>query len=131
MNIYPENIALSHKEETSVLVVPGNNFGSGSIWVSSIQGRKYNIFTKTLDNFCAEKNIPLSHIRLVKVDVEGHELSVLNWGKNFFKNLKNTRMIIEILNDSVVKKSTIEMIESFWFELEQELKGGNFIFYKK
>ena len=41
--------------------------------------------TQTLDNFCKEKNI--SKIEVLKIDVEGGELDILNGSKKMLKNI--------------------------------------------
>ncbi len=52
----------------------------------------YEVKTDTLDNFIKEKDL---HPDLIKIDVEGHELSVLQGGQNYIANYHPT-LIIEI-----------------------------------
>jgi FkbM family methyltransferase len=59
---------------------------------------KFKVNTDTLDNFCKK----ISKIDILKIDTEGHELEVLNGGKNI---LHNTNIIqIEIM----AKKKTLK-----------------------
>jgi len=49
----------------------------------------------TLDNFC--KNSSITHIDLLKIDVQGAEYKVLKGGINLLKNKKIKIVILEII----------------------------------
>jgi len=85
--------------------------------ISDLLHRRVKIRTITLDQFL--KNRKLS-IDLLKIDVEGSELKVLN---GFKKNIKNIKVIlIEILNHNLIKDYSREDIFSFF-------KNNNFELY--
>lgn len=81
----------------------------------------YEVKTDTLDNFIAEKNIKPD---LIKIDVEGHELSVLKGAENFISQHYPT-LIIEIEQ----RHHKVINIESV-FESFKE-KGYNCYYYSK
>ena len=81
----------------------------------------YEVKTDTLDNFTKEKNIIPD---LIKIDVEGHELSVLKGAENFISKY-NPTLIIEI-EQRHHKNINIESI----FEAFKE-KGYNCYYYSK
>lgn len=56
------------------------------------------IETTTIDTFIKENNI--NHIDLLKIDVETHEVEVLEGFKNYIEKFEPT-MLIEILNDEI------------------------------
>lgn len=81
----------------------------------------YEVKTDTLDNFIAKKNIKPD---LIKIDVEGHELSVLKGAESFI-NKHHPTLIIEI-EQRHHKNINIESIfESF------KQKGYNCYYYSK
>lgn len=81
----------------------------------------YEVKTDTLDNFTREKNIIPD---LIKIDVEGHELSVLKGAKNFIDK-HNPTLIIEI-EQRHHKNTNIESVfESF------KVKGYQCYYYSK
>lgn len=81
----------------------------------------YEVKTDTLDNFIAEKNIKSD---LIKIDVEGHELSVLKGAESYI-NKHHPTLIIEI-EQRHHKNINIESIfESF------KQKGYNCYYYSK
>lgn len=81
----------------------------------------YEVKTDTLDNFTREKNIIPD---LIKIDVEGHELSVLKGAENFISEHHPT-LIIEI-EQRHHKNTNIESVfESF------KVKGYQCYYYSK
>lgn len=81
----------------------------------------YEVKTDTLDNFTKEKNI---FPDLIKIDVEGHELSVLKGAENYINNYHPT-LIIEI-EQRHHKTIEIDVVfESF------KNKGYNCYYYSK
>jgi len=81
----------------------------------------YEVKTDTLDNFIAEKNI---HPDLIKIDVEGHELSVLKGAESFI-NKHHPTLIIEIEQRHHKDINIESVFESF------KQKGYNCYYYSK
>lgn len=59
----------------------------------------YMIPVITLDQYCAQNSI--SHIDIIKLDVEGSEISVLKGGANIIRNSPNLKLFIEFNPDSL------------------------------
>jgi len=84
------NFGFGDKEESNVLYSNAEGSGLASIYkrrldhFSISMNQKEKICLKTLDNFC--KDARIEHINLLKLDVEGHELKVLNGAKNLISS---------------------------------------------
>ena len=78
-NVTIEYLALSNQQGELELFVPGNSHSPGASLEASIADKtdchKETVKVTTLDAYAAEKlHVP---VRVIKIDVEGHELSVL------------------------------------------------------
>lgn len=83
----------------------------------------------TWDDFISEHKINIEDIKLIKIDVEWHELDVLKWLENFLKFKKNYCSIIcEIFNEFEFKKIN-EYIEKYWFK-HNRIDEYNYLFFK-
>lgn len=65
---------------------------------------------KTIDSYCKEHNI--RHINLLKIDVEGHELSVLNGAKAMFER-KNIDLVTFEFGGCNIDTRTF--FQDFWY----------------
>lgn len=98
--------------------------------------------TQTLDNFCKEKNI--SKIEVLKIDVEGGELDVLNGSKKILKNINI--ICIEIFDkksnfdkkfktiSNLLKKYNFELIKTqniLSVSIFSSIKAKDLLFVKK
>jgi FkbM family methyltransferase len=90
INLY--NFGLSENERVSILHSDTENSGFASIYKRRLDhlniflDKEEQIVLKTLDTFCSDNGI--ENIYLLKLDVEGHELSVLKGANNLIKNDK-------------------------------------------
>jgi FkbM family methyltransferase len=88
-NVHLFNFGLGEKEERVILFSFNEFSGNASIYNRRIKHfgfemeKKEEIELKSLDNFCFKESI--SHIHLLKLDVEGHELAVLKGGKKMLE----------------------------------------------
>jgi FkbM family methyltransferase len=88
INIY--NFGFSDKKSKLILYSDKKVSGLASVYNRRLKhfgikmNFKENIKTKTIDSFCIEKNI--THINFLKIDVEGHELKVLEGAKKILQN---------------------------------------------
>ena len=78
-NICATNKGLSNKPGTLELVFPKDTFGSASLENNkdATNTETISVEITTLDDFISEKAIDVAGIRLIKIDVEGHEFPVL------------------------------------------------------
>lgn len=84
-NTVPVNLGLSDTCGRSSIYVPTNgNLGWASLEPEhhEIDVRQMDVETQTLDEFVASRNLPGAQLGLIKVDVEGHEMSVLKGAQN-------------------------------------------------
>lgn len=130
-----------------------SDFGKLNMGISSIYKNEYRTGSKyeivemiTLDNFIKEKihnNLSKIHF-LIKIDVEGAELQVIKGMKNFLREAKNVKIIIELLfeeNFDLYSK-VAEILKSFLYKMYDynnndlsniklnSLKNGNYYFKK-
>ncbi|MDL2214977.1 FkbM family methyltransferase [Dysgonomonas sp. OttesenSCG-928-M03] len=84
-NIIPNNIGLSDKEGTLLLHTPEQGSTIASVYKRNLDhygidmNQNEEIKLSTVDKYCQDKNI--DKIDFLKIDVEGHELSVLHGAK--------------------------------------------------
>ncbi len=88
-NIFLYNIGLGAVDETSILYSDGNNSEMASLYdrrldfVDTRLTFKQEVEIQTLDSFCIKNKI--SHINLLKLDVEGNELNCLKGSKKMLE----------------------------------------------
>lgn len=81
---------MGESNEELTLYMDKKASGEASLYKRQVPGKTYEMTETikiiTLDNFCVDNNI--NHIHYLKLDVEGHELSVLKGAKNTFSSAK-------------------------------------------
>ncbi|RKX70366.1 hypothetical protein DRP43_03415 [candidate division TA06 bacterium] len=101
--------------------------GSSRIPMQKDKYSKYakllKIKTKKLDDIVKEYNIDINKIRLIKIDVEGHEYNVIKGGINTFKRLKNIDITMEIWDSNPNKGKTLKLMKELGFKYEQISKN--------
>ena len=103
--------------------------------------KKLRVKTNTIDNFCIKKKI--KKIDLLKIDVEGSELKVLEGCKKILNNTKLLQLEIyqKIENFTKIEKKIKKLLKSYNFKLIKEkkiwsvslfsnLKGKDLLFIK-
>jgi FkbM family methyltransferase len=116
------NIGLSDSESILSFDSVNQNTGLSRIVKTDqfLAGTITKVPVKSLDFVVAQNDIKPLEIDLVKIDVEGHELEVLTGGKKTLSDMKKGgRLLIEIHPDSINKKSILELLESYQFDLQQ------------
>lgn len=100
-NLELHNEAVSDKLGEKSFTVYGNGSGVDTIYPSDVYDpyfkskKKVEVVCTTLDNELQRRNI-LSHVNLVKIDVEGSELDVLKGGREFLEHYPDLGLIVEI-----------------------------------
>jgi len=106
------NLGLSEQNGQTTLYVPvKNNIPDDSLSSVNKPARgvfnTYAIELRTLDSLALEHG--LKELCFLKIDVEGHEFSVLSGGANFIKNQVRA-MLVEIEERHHIKKKLADMI---------------------
>jgi FkbM family methyltransferase len=86
-NITPHLLAASNKKSVMPLYLyPNKNRGRHSL--NAMPGHeKIDVKTIPLNDFVTEQNIDIKKIKLMKIDVEGHEFSVLQGARNLLQHI--------------------------------------------
>jgi FkbM family methyltransferase len=87
-------VALSGRDGEACLSVPGGNTGMGSLEnQGSADSTCVTVQTRNATAYLAELNLP--PVRVMKIDVEGHEETLLRGAFDFFKSNRPTAIVFE------------------------------------
>jgi FkbM family methyltransferase len=108
------NCALSTHDGTAELLIPNENgrprTGYATLEPRQSQGVKQKVSLRRLDDVCKDVD---ERISFIKIDVEGHELSVLQGGvQTLRKHRPNLLIEIEQRHSSIPITETLKWIES-------------------
>jgi len=128
-NIWKYSILIWNKTNMKIFSFEPNTFLVDNYLSYNI---KLNWLNKKIDilNVWLWKEKSELKIDLIKIDVEWFEYDIFLWAKDFFSKAKKCTLIIEIIKSSKNKNKTIDLIETFWFKLENKLFWDNYIFSK-
>lgn len=98
-NVIPQNIGLSKYSGAGTLAVDPKNIGKSHLLEADsirLEGsdQEVEVDLKRLDDWAIDQNI--SEVDLIKMDVEGFENEVLMGGQEFFSNIKDVLLIVEM-----------------------------------
>ncbi|MFA6081586.1 MAG: FkbM family methyltransferase [Patescibacteria group bacterium] len=147
-NIIPNNFGLSNKTTTAIFYVnPYLSASASERMITDQNVKKVKVILKKLDDYCLNKKI--KRIDLIKCDVEGAELFVLQGSVNTLKKLKPI-LLIEILRKWSLKynyhpNDILKLMDSLdylcftiysgkmkrIFKVTEMTKATNFIFFHK
>jgi FkbM family methyltransferase len=88
-NVQRYNFGFGNENENIILYSDAENSGLASVYQRKLDhfqiemNRKESIEIQTIDSFCSQKDI--THIHFLKIDVEGHELKVLEGAKKMIQ----------------------------------------------
>ena len=114
------NIGLSNQKINGRISV-FDRMNIGGPWVEP--DANGNMRLDKLDNIKIEENF----IDLIKIDVEGHELRVLQGAKETLQKYKPA-IFIEILEHSDNQKETHEYLTNMGYRLEKQLPHCNYLY---
>ena len=122
---YP--IAFSDSSRTAHLFLSSNVRGSAchSIAQPESEGNRYapqhtqGIYVLSVDNFCAENNVPMPNH--VKIDVDGAEFGILQGMKEVLENHELKTIMIEITEKNDGTQVEEKIINSGFKELDRQL----------
>lgn len=123
-------IGLSHKIGEANLHIFGDGEGTNSLYkkegLVSSQGKEEKIRLDTLNHYCLDRGI--SHIDIPKLDVEGHELSVLKGGRRLLDEGRIRFVQFEYggiyIDARVLLKDMFDILQKFGYQMHK-------IFYKE
>jgi len=128
-NVFPEKVGLSDKNETSKIYSYASEEASehASLYKDVISDlhhdndiASFEIALEKLDDFCANNHI--EKIDFLKIDTEGHELSVFNGAKKFIDN-----KLIEVIQFEFNEMNVISrtFLKDFY-----DIASKNYDFYR-
>ena len=118
-NIRCHNFAFGEADEEAFLTRPGSDL-CGQV-VKAKEKNPTSISVRRLDGFCLDKNI--SVIDLLKIDVEGNEVSVLKGASGMFERNAIKAILLECDFNKDDKQ------HSYFFDLFDFLSDQNFCFH--
>ncbi|MCL5781985.1 MAG: FkbM family methyltransferase [Patescibacteria group bacterium] len=134
--IKPFNIALSNNNGKSLFYINDNHYtnslmpinkNNGKDTLSNITIDKIDVTTETIDSFCFRNGI--DQIDILKIDVQGGELLVLEGAKDKLKNGEVTLIYTEVeFSPLYVNQPLFNDIEKYLLEFGFKL---NKIYYEK
>lgn len=127
------NIWLWNIESEQNLYVRDNSFWEASLGCNgeTIEWKKkFKVKIDKLDSIYKIHCINPNEVRLIKIDVEGFEYKVFLWAKEFLSKTTECVLIVEIIEETINKNDTIDLIKSLWFSLLEKMYWDNYIFYK-
>ncbi len=146
-NLTIENVGLSNqKNKATILIADDYHSGQNTmetkfVYSSVALKEKQEINLIKLDDYVKEKEI--KKIDVIKIDVDGHEMMVLEGAKDIIDEKKPRAIIFEIVTEWPEKKIELELFfknngyEIFAIEqngdltLDQKYSSGNLVAYKK
>lgn len=116
IRIVLNNCGLSDKQIRATLYYNEYASGLASLSKRRLEHHRINmdkseeVEIMRLDTYCAQQDI--RHIHLLKIDVEGHELDVLNGGKEFFEKKAIDMVTFEFGGCNI---DTRTYFQDFWY----------------
>ncbi len=122
-NVRLFNFGFGEKEERITLYSDAEASGLASVYSRRLDhlnvkmDRTEEVLLKTLDEFCCSQNI--SHVNLVKIDVEGHELKVLEGARELINSQSINLIQFEFGGTDIDSKT---FIQDFFYLLDQSYR---------
>lgn len=97
--------------------------------VSHKSSNSIDISVRRLDSLCGEYGIAPEDVRLIKIDVEGAELGVIDGVRGCLMDTQNIRLICEIFNEDT-QKQIDALLRGYGFTYTACVAGSNYIWDK-
>jgi FkbM family methyltransferase len=126
INVYSQisvhNIALSENDGVLNIEIPAGNSGAASL-SRQRTGKTIQVQVKRTADYLS--SLGLRTIRLMKLDVEGHEAEVLRGGLNFFSKCKPDVIVFESneTTEPFWERAAIRLLESLDYAIFEILKS--------
>ena len=135
-NIETYPIAISNEIGTTNFHIAENGYDAWNSIANLNQLGEANIAEvacTTLDDFIETEKVDINRIKLIKIDVEGWELPVLQGCKNLLMQAKNMMLMVEFTDENLASssfsaKELFEFIKSFGFNWHELDSLGDLIF---
>jgi FkbM family methyltransferase len=116
-NVTVHEVALSDADGTADFHVLEGNFGAGRL--ADMAGDKWSTITvRTVEASAYLQSLDLPHLRLVKIDVEGHEETVFSNARAFFEQACPDAIIFESFGDGpLLERPLAKLLTSFGYRL--------------
>jgi FkbM family methyltransferase len=116
-NVTVHQVALSDLNGTADFHVLKGNFGAGRL--ADVTGEMWStIQVNTVNASAYLKSLNLPHVRLVKIDVEGHEETVFRNAHDFFELNRPDAIIFESLGEGpLLERPVAKLLSTFGYNL--------------
>jgi len=117
-NVTLHEVALSDREGAAEFHVLGGNYGAGRLADNDVTERWNTIKVQTVEAGTYLQNLDLPHVRLVKIDVEGHEQKIFAAAESFFRENQPDAILFEDAGSGTVSRRPVAMmLKSFGYDL--------------
>ena len=122
LKVYP--VAVSAENGRMTLTIPENNYGEASLSKSFARGHQQDISVVTLDSFVS--NELTTSVRLLKVDVEGHEEFVFNGSEQLLTENPPDFILFESNSERdspVLQRAPVKILLNHGYRIYDIVKG--------
>jgi FkbM family methyltransferase len=108
-------IALSNTDGTMTLSIPSDNSGAASLTFSFTDERAIQVPVRNASDYLG--NLNLAQVRLLKLDVEGHEKEVLQGAYQFLKEQPVDVILFEEHKKPATEQESIQLLQNLQYEI--------------
>ena len=132
-NIVPENVALSNKSGFAELQIASNGYDAWNSLAKPSAGELLEVEevkTITLDDFVRNLGLDKTKISLIKIDIEGWEIPMLQGAKEFLSSSNAPILLVEFTDENAQNagfscKELYELLVSYGYTLYSYDKENN------
>ena len=117
-NVTLHDVALSDREGTAEFHVLGGNYGAGRLGDNDVTERWNTIRVQTVEAGTYLDSLDLPRVRLVKIDVEGHEQTIFEAAESFFRENQPDAILFEEAGSGTISRRPVaKVLKSFGYDL--------------